>query len=128
MYTHMCALYTCTNTHMPKFSPFEFFGLSRCFLSTLGSHPSTPCAVRMCVCVSAHIHTHTLPLTSKNRENTDNTPISPSVKNKPPRQATSALHRLDQPPHPRPPNLMNKLCIHERMYTPCSESVRKCVR
>ena len=56
----------------------------------LGSHPST-CAMCVCVCVYTRSHTHTLPTALKNREDTDNTTIFPSVKNSPPRQATSAL-------------------------------------
>ena len=31
--------------------------------------------------IYTHVHPHTLPPVSKNREDTDNTPISPSVKN-----------------------------------------------
>jgi len=42
------------------------------------------------------------PTCIKNRKTQDNTSISPSVKNNPPRQATSALHRLVEPPYPRP--------------------------
>ena len=54
--------------------------------------------------VCTHIHPHTLPPASQNREDTDNTLISPSVniKKNPPRQATSALHRLDEPTHLHP--------------------------
>jgi len=57
----------------------------------LGSHPSSP-YVQVCVCVRIHTLTHTYtPTRLKNREDTDNTTIFPSVKNSPPRQATSAL-------------------------------------
>ena len=73
------------------------------------------------VYVYTHIHPHLLSTASKNIKDTDNTPISPSVKNL--RQATSALHRLDNPPNPCPPTTMNKLCIHARMWTPCRECV-----
>jgi len=46
----------------------------------------------VCVCVRIHTHTPTYTLTRvKNREDTDNTPIFPSVKNNPPRQATNAF-------------------------------------
>ena len=56
------------------------------------AHIRVPHLCSVCVCV--HIHTHTptyTPTRVKNREDTDNTPIFPSVKNKPPRQATSAF-------------------------------------
>ena len=50
------------------------------------------CAVRVCVCVYTHTHSLTYtPTRVKNRADTDKTPIFPSVKNNPPRQATSAL-------------------------------------
>jgi len=81
------------------------------------------CSVCVCVCVYTHVHTHTLPPASKIEKTPDNTSISHSVKNKYPRQATSALHRLAETPHPRPPTRMNKLRIHERMCTPCSDCV-----
>jgi len=38
---------------------------------------------------------------------------------------TSALHRLAEPPHSRPPTLMNKLCIHEHMSTPYEKHFHK---
>jgi len=76
--------------------------------------------------VYTHVHPHTLPPLSKNTEHTLKTPISTSVKNNLPHQATSA-HRLSELPHPRPRTPMNKLRIHERMCTPCSECVRRCV-
>jgi len=58
----------------------------------LGSHPSNPYVQCVCVCVRIHKTTPTYtPTRVKNREDIDNTPISPSVKNNPPRQATSAL-------------------------------------
>ena len=102
---------------MPRFSPSGFFRPSRCLVPTPGLTSSTPCAVSECVCACActhtykHIYSHAH---QKNREDTDNTPKSPSVKNKPQRQAASALYRLAEPPHPRPPPLMNKLRIYER--------------
>jgi len=46
----------------------------------LGSHPSKS------LCVSTHMHPHTLQPSSKYREDTDNAPISSRVKNNPPRQ------------------------------------------
>jgi len=50
------------------------------------------CSVRVCVPVRIYTPTSTYtPTCVKNRQDTDNTPISPSVKNKPPRQGTSAL-------------------------------------
>jgi len=47
------------------------------------------------VCVYTHIHSRVHPSPSKIEEDTDKTPISPSVKNNPPRQATSALQKLE---------------------------------
>jgi len=43
-----------------------------------------------------------------------------------PRVTTNAIiiHTLARPPHPRPPTPMNKLRIHERICTTCSECVR----
>jgi len=76
----------------------------------------------MCVCV--RIHTHTLSPASKIEKTQVNTSISPSVKNNPPRQATSVLHRPLEPTHPRPPIRMNKLRIHERIWTSCRLSRR----
>jgi len=59
----------------------------------LGSWPSTPFVQCVCVCIHTHTSTYT-PTCVKNREEIDNTPIFPSVKNNPPRQATSAF--IDQ--------------------------------
>jgi len=54
------------------------------------------CSVCVCVCVRIRTLTPTYTTTRfKNREHTDNTPISPSVKNNLPHQATSALCSLD---------------------------------
>jgi len=57
--------------------------------------------------VYTHIRPRTLPPASNNREDADNTPISPSVKNNPPCQATSLFHELVHPlycvTHSRPP-------------------------
>jgi len=52
------------------------------------AHIQVPHLCSVCVCV--RIHTYT-PTRVKHREDTDNTPIFPSVKNFPPRQATSAF-------------------------------------
>ena len=58
MYTHMCTLYTYTNTYMPRFSPSGFFGPSRCLVPTPGLTSEYPmCSV--CVCVCAYTHTYT---------------------------------------------------------------------
>jgi len=90
IYIHMCTLYTYTNICMSRFSPFGFFGPSRCLIPTPGLKSEHLCSV--CVCVRIHTLTHTYaPTRVKNREDTDNTTIFPSVKNSPPRQATSAL-------------------------------------
>jgi len=63
----------------------------------------------MCsVCVCVHIHNHTptyTPTRVNNGEDTDNTPISPSVKNKTLRQATNAWPGLAEIPHLRSPTL-----------------------
>ena len=50
-------LHTYTNTNMQRLIPSGFFGPSRCLVVTLGSHPSAPCAV--CVCVRIHTHADT---------------------------------------------------------------------
>jgi len=119
IYIHICTLYIYTNTHMLRLDSSDPPGVSS---RPLGSHPSTPYVVRVCVCV----YTHALPPVSKDIEDTDNIPISPPVKNNPPRQVTSVLHRLADPPHPRPLTTMNKLRIQARISTTCSECVRKC--
>jgi len=87
IYIQMCTLYTYTKTHLPGFSPSAFFGPSRCLIPTPGLTSEYPiCTACVCVCV------YTLtPTCVKNRDDTDNTPISPFVKNSPPSQATSAL-------------------------------------
>jgi len=108
---------------MPRLIPSGFFGPCRCLILTPGLTSSTPCAVCVCVCVHTHIHTRALPPASKIEKTPNNSSISPSVKNKPPRQATSALHRQVEPSHPRPPTRMDKLRIHERMCTPCNDCV-----
>jgi len=54
----------------------------------------------MCMCVNIHAYTPTYtPTRVKNRKTQDNTPMTPSVKNNPPHQVTSALHRLVEPPN-----------------------------
>jgi len=96
----LCAYYT--NTYLPRYSPSWFFGPFMCLVPTPGLTSSTPGAV----CARVRIHTHTPTHTStsvKLRQTQDNTSISPSVKNKPPRQAISALYRLVEFPNPRPP-------------------------
>ena len=76
---------------MPRFSPSGFFGPSRCLIPTPGLTSKYPICV-VCVCVRAYTHTPTYtPTRFKNREDTDNTPIFPSVKNNPQSQAISAL-------------------------------------
>jgi len=93
----------------------------------LGSHPSTPCVVRVFVFVYTHIHPRTLPPASKNTEHTDKTPIPPSVKNNPLRPATIAHHRLANPPHPRSPTT-NEQTAHTRAHVhTLEEFVCKCV-
>ena len=53
---HMCTLYTYTNICMSRFSPFGFFGPSRCLIPTPGLTSEHLCSV--CVCVYTHTHTH----------------------------------------------------------------------
>jgi len=76
---------------MQRFSPSGFFRPSRCLILKPVLTPEYP-IFAVCVCVRIHTHTPTYtPTRVKNREDTDNTPVFPSVKNNPPRQATSAL-------------------------------------
>jgi len=114
-------VYTYTNEYVPRFSLAGFLGPCRCLFPIPGLTSSTPSAVCVCACVYTNILRHTLPPASKIREDTDNTPISPSVK-------TPHAKRQVQFTHPRPPKLMNKLRIHERICTPCSKCVHKCIR
>ena len=123
MYT--CVLWTHGGIHMCQdLVHLDSSGPPGVLSRPLGSHrvPHMRC---VCMCVRVHTRTHTYTPTcvQKNREDTNYTSISPSVENKPPLQATSALHRLDEPPHPCPPTRMNKLRIHEHTYTPCSDCV-----
>jgi len=137
IYTHVCTLYTCTNTCLLRFSPSRFFGPSKCLVPTPrltfwalqvsrpdpSAHIEHPMC-RLCVCVRIHTHTPTDTPTRVKNTNTswqDNTSISLSVQSNPPRQVTSTLHRLVEPPHPHPSTRMNKLRTHERMCTPCSD-------
>jgi len=43
----MCTLYTYTNTCMPRFSPYDFFGPSRCF-TLPARNPHAPVHARPC--------------------------------------------------------------------------------
>jgi len=71
------------------------WGPPKCIVPTPGLTLSIPCAV----CVFVHTHAPTYaPTRVKNRKTKDNTSISPSVHIDPPCQATSALHRLVEPP------------------------------
>jgi len=109
IYLHVCTLFTCMNTCMPRFSPSGFFGPSRCLVPTLvltSEHPR--CSVFVCVRIRTHTPAYT-PTRVKNREDTDNTSISPFVKNKSPRRAASAFHRLVETPHPCPPTLNEQI-------------------
>ena len=70
------ALYTYTNTYMPRFSPSGFFRPSRYLIPTPGLTSEYPvCAACVCVCVYTHTYPHTLPPALKNRE-TQTTPPS----------------------------------------------------
>ena len=91
---------------MPRFSPSGFFGPSRCLIPTPVLTSEYPHLCSVCVCVRIHTHTPTYtPTRVNNGEDTDNTPISPSVKNKPLRQATNAWPGLAEIPHLRSPTL-----------------------
>ena len=115
-YVHMCTLYTCTNTYMPRFTTSEFFGPSRCLVPIPGLTSEYPMH-SVCVCVCTHIHSHTLPPASKNREDTDNTPMSPFCQKWPHMSSYKCSDILAQPPHPHSSTLMKKL--QTRMCTPC---------
>ena len=80
----ICAVYVCvcvyTHTRTHTLPPDSW------------AHIQVPHLCSVCVCVRIHTHTHTYtPTRVENRDDTDNTPIFPAVKNNPPRQATSAL-------------------------------------
>ena len=102
IYIHMCTLYTYTNTYMPRCSPSGSFGPFRFLVLTPVLTPEyTMCSVG--VCVFTHIHPHTLPPASQ-IEKTQRillSPMSLSVKNDPPRQTASALHRPAEIPFHR---------------------------
>jgi len=85
----VCTLHTYTNIFMPRFGLSGFPGPSRCLIPTPGlTSEYSICAVCVCVCVCIHTRTPTYtPTRVKNREDTVNTPIPPSVINNPPRQA-----------------------------------------
>jgi len=91
IYIHICTSNTYTNTYMPRFLHLDSSALQVSHHDPW-AHKRVP---HMCsVCVFVRIHTHTptyTPTRVKNRDDTDNTPISPSVKNNPPHQTTSAL-------------------------------------
>jgi len=91
IYIYMCTLYTYTNICVPIFGASGLFGPSRFLIPTPGLTSEYPMQC-VCVCVRIHTLTHTYtPTLVKNREDTDNTPIFTSVKNKTIRQATSAF-------------------------------------
>jgi len=70
------------------------------------AHIQVPHLCSVCLCVRIQTHTPTyIPTRVKNREDTDNTPIFPSVKNNPPRQATSSFIDQSKPPILVPPTL-----------------------
>jgi len=77
IYIHMCTSYKYMVICILRFSPSGLFGLSKWLTS---EYPT--CSV--CVCVGkTHTNTYT-PTPVKNRKNTDNALIYPSVKNEPP--------------------------------------------
>jgi len=59
IYIHMCTLYTYTNICIPRFSPSEIFGPSRCLIPTPGlTSKYRICVVCVCVCVYTLTHTY----------------------------------------------------------------------
>jgi len=112
-YVHVCTLYTHTNTYLPRSSPSGFLGPSKCPVPTSGLTSS----------IYTHIHPRTFPPASKIEihKTTQHVYLFPSIKNNPPRQATSDLHRLIEFPHLPPQTQKNKLRTHERMCTLCSD-------
>jgi len=93
---------------------------------SLGSQLSTPSAQGVCACAYMHtyIYIHCVtPTGLKNRDDTDRTPISPSVPNNPQRQATSAFTDYLNPITLVPQRQMNKLNVHEPICTSCG---RRC--
>ena len=129
---HMSTLYTCMNSTCRDLVHLDSSAPPGVSSRPLGSHPSTlQC---MCACIYTHIHTRTLPPV-QTREDTDNTPISPSVKKNDncefgvfrsfcflllllslifnkhsqiknnPTRQVTRPSGLPEPPHPRPPTL-----------------------
>ena len=96
---------------MPRFSPSGFFRPSRCLIPTPVLTSEYPHLCSVCVCVRIHTHTPTYtPTRVKNREDTENTPIFPSVKKDPPTPSNKCPRRLVEPPHPRSPNAERTNC------------------
>ena len=110
---------------MPRFSPSGFFRPSRCLIPTPVLTSEYPHLCSVCVCVRIHTHTPTYtPTRVKNREDTENTPIFPSVKKDPPTPSNKRSHKLVEPPHPHSPMLNETNCtymlyreIHVCIYT-----------
>ena len=77
------------------YAKIEFIWIPQA-LQVSHTHPWAPfqgphlCSVSVCVRIYTHTPTYT-PTRVKNRKDTNNTPISPFVKNNPLRQVTSAL-------------------------------------
>jgi len=100
---------------MPRFSPSEFFGPSRCLFPTPGLTSKYPiCVVCVCVRVYTHVHPYTLPPVLRIEKTTDNTPIFPCVKNNPTVPRNKRSHRLVEPPHPHSPMLNETNCTYMR--------------
>jgi len=93
-----------------------------CLVPTFWLTSSTPCAGCMCVCVCTHMHTHTLPQNDLREGITQHACASYCQKHSP-TPNDKCLHRLAEPPKPRLPMRINKLRIHERMCTSCSDCV-----
>jgi len=124
MYIHMCTLYTYTNICITRFCPSGFFGPWRCLIPTPGLTSKYPiCAVCVCMCVYTHQPAYT-PTRVKNRQNTDSTPIFPSVKITP-TPSNKCFYRLVEPPYPYSPILNETNCTYMRAYAHPVASVKQ---
>ena len=91
-YTYTCVICTHIRIYVCRdLVHLDFPGPPGVSSGLLGSH-RVPHLCNVCVCARIHTHTPTYtPTRVKHREDTENTPIFPSVKDNPSRQATSAL-------------------------------------
>ena len=66
-YLHMCTLYRCTNTYMPRFTPSEFFRALKVSRSDPWAYIRVPHAHCVCVLMYTHTLTYTPTRVSKSR-------------------------------------------------------------